>query len=295
MDTGPDGPRATHPHEELARAFDEERPRLNAVAGRLLGTHDEAEDAVQEAWLRLQRTDPGVVDNLPAWLTTVVSRICLELMRARSAARTREETWESVRVVPEQATRPEDEAELADSVARALLLVLDKLTPAERVALVLHDVFAVSFSEVASVLDRSTDAAKMLASRARTKVRSHEATIVDQPQRRRIVDAFRAAAREGDIDALLLVLDPLVRLQVDSRAGLVQVEGAEEVARRASYFAAHSGLTLDVLVAGRSAVLSTDLQGAATSLLVFDIEGERIIAIDALADPSTLARIRLRA
>ncbi|WP_211332482.1 sigma factor-like helix-turn-helix DNA-binding protein [Nocardioides aurantiacus] len=172
-------------------------------------------------------------------------------------------------------------------------MVLDSLSPAERVALVLHDVFALPFSEVGSVLGRSTDATKMLASRARRKVRGHDGVADDQHLRRRVVDAFRAAARDGDIDALLRVLDPEVQLRVDSPAGRVQVEGAEEVARRASYFAARSGPTTDVVVAGRSGVLARDHQGAAVSLLVFDVEGQQIITIDALTDPSTLTHMSL--
>ncbi|MBU2669765.1 sigma-70 family RNA polymerase sigma factor [Actinoplanes bogorensis] len=204
--------------------FEANRPRLRAVAYRMLGSAAEAEDAVQEAWLRLHRSDTGHVDNLDAWLTTVVGRICLDMLRSRKS---RHET--ALEEAPTAHT-PEDEAVLADSVGVALLVVLESLTPAERLAFVLHDLFAVSFDEIAPIVGRSPDAARQLASRARRRVHGRPA---DRSAGREIVDAFLTASRDGDFETLLSLLDPDVHLRMDEQLRDLPMEmhGAREVAQ----------------------------------------------------------------
>jgi RNA polymerase sigma-70 factor (ECF subfamily) len=223
---------------ELADRFEQQRPRLRAVAYRMLGSPSEADDAVQEAWLRLSRSDAAEIENLDAWLTTVVGRIALNMLRSR---RTRsEEPLESVEPA-DNGLDPEEEALLADSVGLALLVVLEALTPAERLAFVLHDMFSVPFDEIARIADRTPDAARQLASRARRRVRGAIPPPDPDPESQRVaVDAFLAAAREGDFGALLEVLDPDVMLHVD---GTIEVHGADAVARRAGSYAR---LALDI-------------------------------------------------
>jgi RNA polymerase sigma-70 factor, ECF subfamily len=205
--------------DELAERFQENRPRLKAVACRILGSPGDAEDAVQEAWLRLTRTDASQIGNLGGWLTTVVARVCLDMLRTR---KTRKE--EPLEETPGQAppdpraADPEEEALLADSLGSALLIVLRTLTPSERVAFVLHDLFALSFAEIAPVLGRSETAARQLASRARRRVQGDRTRPEDQARKREIVTAFLAASREGNFDALLLLLDPRIRLYADDTA-----------------------------------------------------------------------------
>ena len=201
----------------LSERFNQHRPHLRAVAYRMLGSVSEADDALQEAWLRVRDHDPGAVENMQAWLTTVVGRVCLNMLRSRRARR---EAPSEFRVpdpvVSLSATLdPEHEALLADSVGLAMLVVLDALSPAERLAFVLHDVFAVPFAEIAAALDRTGAAAQQLASRARRRLRSSPQPEPDLGQQRRVVDAFFAAARDGDFDALLEVLDPGVELRID--------------------------------------------------------------------------------
>ncbi|HWI73524.1 MAG TPA: RNA polymerase sigma factor SigJ [Baekduia sp.] len=235
---------------QLATQFEQERPRLRAVAYRMLGSTSEAEDAVQEAWLRLQRSDAGDIDNLSGWLTTVVARVALDLLKARN--RRREDylgSWLPEPVVgaapgadagaAEAFADPEREALLADAVGLALLVVLDTLAPKERLAFVLHDMFAVTFAEIAPIIDASPDAARQLASRARRRVRggTPDTTAADPAQQRALVDAFLAAAREGDFAALLDVLAPDVVFRHDTGGGGLRatdpVVGAETVARNA--------------------------------------------------------------
>jgi RNA polymerase sigma factor (sigma-70 family) len=222
----------------LAKRFEEQRPYLHSVAYRMLGSSGEADDAVQEAWLRLSRSDSEAVENLRAWLTTVVSRVSLDMLRARKARR--ESPDDHLEPIVTEATEenPAQEAELADSIGIAMLVVLENLSPAERVAFVLHDMFGVPFSEIAEIAGRTPDAARQLASRARRRVRgSVPPSDTDTAEQRRVVDAFLAAARAGDFEALLDVLDPDVVFRVhaaegDARAEGLQASGAEQVAER---------------------------------------------------------------
>jgi RNA polymerase sigma-70 factor (ECF subfamily) len=292
----------------LARRFETERPRLRAIAARLLGSPADADDAVQETWLRLERADAEGIDNLGAWLTTVVSRVCLDVLR--SPRRTRERSWQ-VEAWPDEAPRggPEasaaDPAELAargDQVSVALLVLFETLSPAERIAFVLHDVFGRSFGEVATVLDRSPDAARQLASRARRRVRG-----VPEPARpsrergRRIVDAWLAAARDGNIGALLALLDDGAVLRADygtAGSGPHIVDGARSIAEQAvlsGRLAAHS---TPILIGGRPGVAAV-MNGRVVSIMAFDIEAsadgeERIAGLEVLADPERLEALGVR-
>jgi RNA polymerase sigma factor (sigma-70 family) len=281
----------------LAERFEAERGRLRAVAYRMLGSLTEAEDAVQEAWLRLARTDDDAIENLSGWLTTVVSRVCLDLLRTRTARR--EETLK-VRLPDPVVTYgdesdPEAEALLADSVGLALFVVLETLSPAERLAFVLHDTFAMPFEEIARMLGRSADATKMLASRARRRVRGAvPAPDADLTRQRAVVDAFLGAARGGDFEALVAVLDPDVVLRADTPAGLVTVTGARDVAGRASTFARIAARVRPVLVNGAPGVLAVTADGAPMTLMAFTVAGGRIAGIDSISDPGRLARLNLR-
>jgi len=274
--------------DELAGQFEAERGRLRGLAYRMLGSAAEADDAVQEAWLRLNRVDS--VDNLAAWLTTVVSRVCLDVLRSRKARR--EEAFE---VFPEPAddADPAGEAELADSVGRALLVVLDALGPAERIAFVLHDLFAVPFDEIAPVVGRSPAATRQLASRARRRVK--DARTVPDPDRalqRRVVDAYLAAARAGDFRRLMDLLDPDVRLHADfgSAAAARFLRGASEVAGSALTFARSGVVGRPALVNGAAGAVSFR-DGEVFSVMGFTVSGGRIVAIDILADPERLAAL----
>ena len=236
-------------HDSLTQQFEANRTHLRAVAYRMLGSVSEADDAVQEAWLRLNRTETSSVENLGGWLTTVVARVCLDMLRSRKSRR--EEALEGPRVPepivgPADGVDPEHEALLADSVGLALLVVLETLDPAERLAFVLHDMFAMPFDEIAPIVDRSPAAARQLASRARRRVRgAAPAPDPDLERQREVVDAFLAASREGDFDALLAVLDPDVVLRADGgavRADLSkEVRGAQEVAEQALMFRRMAG------------------------------------------------------
>ena len=282
----------------LARRFDAERGRLRAVAYRMLGSLADAEDAVQEAWVRLARTDAAAIDNLGGWLTTVVGRVCLDMLRARAAR-----PEDSAGSLPDPVVTygdvpdPETEALLADSVGLALLVVLDTLTPAERLAFVLHDTFGVPFDEIGRTLGRSTDAAKMLASRARRRVRGAtpaDPAHVDPARQRAVVDAFLAAARGGDVAALLAVLDPDVVLRADTAGGPVLATGAQEVAGRAATFARLAAHVRPVLVNGLPGVLAATADGEPMSVMAFTVAGDRIVEIDSIADPRRLAALNLR-
>ena len=278
--------------EDLARLFEDERPRLVAVAHRMIGSRSDAEDAVQEAWLRLARSDDARIENLAGWLTTVVGRICLDLLRARSARPLT--SYDDVLVLPDDGTGPDDEAELADVVGLALLVVLETLSPTERLAFVLHDLFAVPFDEIGRILGKSADATKMMTSRARRKVRaSEEPATDDAPRRRAVVDAFLAAARGGDFEGLLAVLDPDVVLRADTPGGVVVTLGATEVAGRARMFAALAATSRPVLVDGVTGVVSWSAEGTPMSLMTFLVEDGRIVEITSLADPSRLVRMDL--
>jgi RNA polymerase sigma-70 factor, ECF subfamily len=284
----------------LAERFEEHRRHLRAVAYRMLGSVSEADDAVQEAWLRLSRSDAEEIDNLGGWLTTVVGRVCLNMLRSR---RTRgEQPLDEVHVPDPIVSRaegldPEQEALLADSVGLALLVVLESLDPAERLAFVLHDMFAVPFDEIAPMVNRSPAAARQLASRARRRVqREAPEPDVDLAGQREVVDAFFAAARDGDFDALVAVLDPDVVLHSDGGArrpsATALVRGAEAVAARASSYAHLAPYVRPAIVNGAAGVVVTP-KGRPFSVLAFTVRGGKIVAIDALADPERLAELDL--
>jgi RNA polymerase sigma factor (sigma-70 family) len=286
-------------HDFLAEQFEEHRSHLRAVAYKMLGSLSEADDAVQEGWLRLSRSDTGEVENLRAWLTTVVARVCLNVLRAR---RTRREEPLDVRVPDpvvsrDDGTQPEHEALLADSVGLALLVVLETLAPAERIAFVLHDMFAVPFDEIAGLVERSPAAARQLASRARRRVQGAAAVPdADLAAQRRVVDAFFAAARDGDFEALVAVLDPDVVLRSDGgelRPGAsVVVRGAREVAARALTYARLSPFVRPALVNGAAGVVVAP-EGRLFSVMGFTVVGGRIVEIDAIADPARLGELDL--
>jgi RNA polymerase sigma factor (sigma-70 family) len=280
----------------LAERFEEHRGHLRAVAYKMLGSLSEADDAVQESWLRLTRTDAGEVENLRAWLTTVVARVCLNVLRSR---RTRGEVPLDVHVpdpvvTREDGTQPEHEALLADSVGLAMLVVLETLTPAERLAFVLHDMFAVPFDDIATLVDRSPEAARQLASRARRRVQG-EARVpdADLAAQRRVVDAFFAAARDGDFEGLVAVLDPDVVSRGDGGPGASAiVRGAREVAARALTFARLSPFVRPALVNGAAGVVVAP-QGEPFSVMGFTVVGGKIVEIDAVTDPARLRDLDL--
>ena len=280
--------------EALAAVFEEHRPRLRAVAYRMLGSTSEADDAVQESWLRLSRTDVRDVQNLAGWLTTVVSRICLDQLRSRKARR--EDPLElrfPDPVVSADSPDPEQQAFLAESVGIAMLVVLDELGPAERLAFVLHDLFGLAFAEIAPIVERSTDATKMLASRARRRVQGARVVPdVDLARQRAAVDAFQAAAREGDFEALLRLLDPDVVLRRTAADGVAVRRGATEVASGAVTFQRLAASARPVLVNGTPGVAAI-VDGKPFSLAVFTVVSDRIVAIDILLDRDRLGALDL--
>ncbi|MBV9231442.1 MAG: sigma-70 family RNA polymerase sigma factor [Chloroflexi bacterium] len=287
-------------YDWLAEQFEARRPRLLAVAYRILGSLPEAEDAIQEAWLHLSRSDISNIANPGGWLTTVVARVCLTMLHAREARR--EESLEVSVPAPitarEGGNDPEEEAELADSVGIALLVVLDTLSPAERLAFVLHDIFAVPFKEIANIVECSPTAARQLASRARRRVRgASRGADADLAASREVVDAFLAAAREGDFDALLAVLDPQVVVRPDhaavSRGWAREICGALAVARAArAYLQGRTRFTQLVLVEGAVGIVMAP-RGRPLVLLLPTIRGGKIVAINAVADPVRLHQLRL--
>ena len=286
-------------HDWLAERFEEHRTHLRAVAYRMLGSVNEADDAVQEAWLRLSRSDAGAIENMGGWLTTVVGRVCLNMLRARKTRR--EEPLEVHVPEPvlsrEDAIDPEQEALLADSVGLALLVVLETLTPAERLAFVLHDMFAVPFEEIGPMVGRSPTAARQLASRARRRVQGEApAPDPDLSRQREVVDAFFAAAREGDFDALVAVLDPDIVLRSDGGAArpsaTVVVRGARAVAERALTFARLSPYVRPALVNGAAGVVVAP-GGRPYTVMAFTVTDGRVAAIEALSDPARLAELDL--
>ena len=260
----------------LADRFEENRSHLRGVAYRMLGSLDDAEDAVQEAWLRLSRQENGGIDNLGGWLTTVVARICVDMLRARRAKR--EELLEPH--IPDfivtHEKSPEDEALMADSVGLALLVVLDSLTPSERLAFVLHDMFAMPFEEIAPIVNRSPAAARQLASRARKRVRGATPPNTGLALRRAVVEAFVAAAREGNFEGLVAVLDPDVLLRADREPALKGIRGAELVASQAIGFAKLVAEMEPVLVNGSPGLVSWLPNGEPLSVMAFVIARERI-------------------
>ncbi len=277
--------------DHLAEQFEQARPHLRAVAYRMLGSTSEAEDAVQEAWFRLARSDADAIENLRGWLTTVVGRVCLDLLRAR-----REEPSDSLPepIVIETEGDPEHEALMAESVGLALLVVLETLSPAERLAFVLHDMFAVPFSEIAEILDRSPDSARQLASRARRRVRgARPVAEKDLARQREVVDAFLAASRAGDFERLVAVLDPEVEFHVDIGPPSERVAvGAETVAQRVlargSRFAPFGRFAI---VNGGPGVLVAPPGKRAMAVVGLTVAEGRISAIEVVADPAKLRRL----
>ncbi len=282
--------------EWLVGEFEQHRPHLRAVAYRILGSVSEADDAVQDAWLRLARTDASAVENLGGWLTTVVARVALNMLRSRN---TRRELPLDVHVPdpiidPTDGADPEHEALLADSVGLALLVVLETLTPPERLAFVLHDMFSVPFEEIATILERSPEAARQLASRARRRVRGAAcAPDPDLAAQRAVIDAFLAAAREGDFDALVAVLHPDVVLRADGGAATAlshHVQGAANVASRAMMFSRVDLTVHHVLINGTAGLLARR-DGELFSVMGLTITGGRIVELDILVDSERLQAI----
>jgi len=284
----------------LAERFEEQRPQLRRIAYRMLGTVDEADDAVQEAWIRLSRTDESSVDNLGAWLTTVVSRVCLDMLRTRRSRREQfVGSWmpEPIVTIDEQPS-PEDEALIADGVGVALYVVLETLSPAERLAFVLHDMFAMPFDEIARIAGRTPEATRQLASRARRRVQG--ATVepdVELAEQRRIVGAFLEAARRGDFDALLEMLDPEVTLRVDAGPGSPlarePIVGAEAVVAEALRWSALAPYSRPAIVNGVAGAVVGRPDGTVFTVVALTVGNGLVTAIDFVVDPAKLARIDL--
>src|SRR4051812_1409556 len=283
----------------LAERFEGERTHLRAVAFRMLGSVSEADDAVQEAWIRLSRSDADDIENLRAWLTTVVARVSLNMLRTR---RTRRESSLDTPlpdpiVAPQQGIDPEQEALLGDAVGLAMQVVLDALTPAERVAFVLHDVFAVPFGEIAPIVGRSPDAARQLASRARRRVRGAPLPDVDLDGQWAVVEAFLAAARAGDFERLISVLDPDIVSRSDGIVGAPGVttlaRGARTVAGQALSFRRFADSATRVLVNGLPGGIAWSPDGTPFAVLAFTVKGGRIARIDIVGNADRLARLDL--
>ena len=289
----------------LADRFEEHRSHLRAVAFRMLGSTGEVDDAVQEAWLRLSRADPAGIDNLGGWLTTVVARVCLDILRSRQSRREDPLTSDGLEPVATGTRRsaalsersesrdPEQEALLADSVGAALLVVLDRLTPAERLAFVLHDMFAVPFEEIGPIVGRSAEAARQLASRARRRVRGGGAPNPDLARQREVIGAFVAALRAGDLEGLLAVLDPdlVVRADMPVRPGApTEVRGAAAWAKGAIAYGHLAQLTNLALVNGGIGVVVAP-RGRLVRALRFTIANGRISEIDVIGDPARLGEL----
>jgi RNA polymerase sigma factor (sigma-70 family) len=287
-------------HDWLAQRFDDSRPHLRAVALRMLGAAGEADDAVQEAWLKVSRSDTGAVENLGGWLTTVVARVCLDMLRARRA-RGEQPLGPAADALPASPTTPETEVAFADAIGPALLVVLDMLAPQERVAFVLHDMFDLSFEEIAPIVERTPAAARQLASRARRRVRGAAAPPTDDAQHRELVSAFLAASRDGDFDRLLAVLSPDAVLRADTKAVRVaaayqdrggpvlapEVHGAAEVARA---FQGRATDALPALIEGEPGAVWA-VRGQVRSAFVFTIAGARIAGIDLVMDDEHLGAL----
>jgi RNA polymerase sigma-70 factor (ECF subfamily) len=285
----------TSPTDPVTETFESQRDRLRAIAYRMLGSNDDADDVVQEAWLRLSRQDTATIDNLAGWLTTVVGRISIDLLRSRQAhpEAPYDERLSELVVTIDDGHTPEDDVALADSVGLALLVVLESLGPRERLAFVLHDLFAVPFEEIGQILGKSADATKMLASRARRKVQATERPTAVGQEQRAVFEAFLAAARHGDFEGLLRVLDPDVRLTIDTADGVVVVLGATKVAASVQLGASAAAVARTVLVNGLPGIVSWSEDGTLLSVMAFTVANGRISEIAAVNDPATLAEIDL--
>ena len=290
----------------LIDRFEENRLRLRGVAYRMLGSLSEAEDVVQEAWLRLNRTDAATVDNLGGWLTTVVSRVCLDMLRSRKSRREEPIGAQAVepRVTSREGADPENEALLADSVGVALLVVLDTLTPAERLAFVLHDLFAMPFNEIGAIVGRSPAAAKQLASRARRRVRGSPAPRdADRARQRAVVEAFLTAARVGDIEGLLEVLDPDAVIRIDAAARMAggapdaapvarEVSGASTWVRRFVALSRGMSFVQPAIIDG-SVGLIVAPRGQLSRVLTFTFGGEKVTRVEVIGDPTRLGALEI--
>jgi RNA polymerase sigma factor (sigma-70 family) len=286
--------------ERLAEQFEAHRSHVRAVAYRMLGSVSEAEDAVQEAWIRLSRTDVSGVENLRAWLTTVVGRVCLDILRTRTSRREDPlDTHVPDPVITRVNENPESDAVLADSVGLALLVVLEKLEPAERLAFVLHDVFGMTFQEIAPIVDRSAVATRQLASRARRQVQGQApSSEPDLRTQRHVVDAFLAAVQEGNFEALVHVLDPDIVLRADGGAakGMSRfVRGAQAVMAQAAAFSKLGLSNQVVLVNGNIGVVSRLPDGRVLSVIAFTVANGKVVEMDILADADRLSRLDLSA
>src|ERR671913_617715 len=284
--------------EWLAQRFQEHRPRMRALAYRMLGSTSQADDAIQEAWIRLSRSNAGQIDNLQAWLLSVVGRVALNMLRSRKTRR--EQPLEAHLPDPivdcAEGIDPEHEALLADSVGLALLVVLEELRPAERLAYVLHDMFSVPFEEIGAILERSPEAARQLASRGRRRIRSANTTPHADAgaQQEEVVEAFLAAARDGDFDALVAVLDPDIVERVDTGSGtIVEVRGAQNVARRAMAASQRDGLVGQRALINGAAGWVSVLDGELFAIAALTVHNGRITTMDVLLDPARLARLDL--
>jgi RNA polymerase sigma factor (sigma-70 family) len=278
---------------ELANLFDQSRPRLRSVAYRIVGSLTEADDAVQEAWLRLERANAAEIDNLDGWLTTVVARICLNILRDRRAhAAEPLDTFVPEPIVSTNSgSDPEHEALLADAVGIALQVVLDALNPAERLAFVLHDMFAIPFDEIAVLVDRSPEATRQLASRARHRVRVTAPTPdPDLSRQRAVVDAYFRAARDGDLQALVAVLDPNVVARAHGRTGRLELRGAQKVARAAMMSRKFAPFVRPALINGAAGAVAFD-QDVPFAILAFTVVGDRAVAIDIFNDYELVPRL----
>jgi RNA polymerase sigma factor (sigma-70 family) len=286
--------------ERLAEQFEEHRAHLRAVAYRMLGSASEAEDAVQESWIRLGRSDVSHVENLRAWLTTVVARVCLDILRTRTSRREDPfDTHVPDPVITRADGDPKSDAMLADSVGLALLVVMETLEPAERLAFVLHDVFGMTFDEIAPIVDRSAVAARQLASRARRRVQGKApSSDADLRNQRRVLDAFLAAVQDGDFERLLAVLDPDIVLRADGGAikGMSRlVRGAQAVAAQAATFSKIGLSNQVVLVNGNIGLVCRLPDGRLFAVIGFTIAGGKVVEMDILADPERLGRLDLSA
>lgn len=278
----------------LAERFQEHRAHLQRVAYRMLGSLDDAEDAVQEAWLRLSRSENSGIENIGGWLTTVTARICLDILRSRHAKKEEPLELTIPDFIVSREKGPEDEAVLADSMGLALLIVLDTLTPAERLAFVLHDMFALPFEEIAPIMGRSPTAARQLASRARRRVRGAAVPATSLSRQRRVVDAFVAAAQRGDFEALIAVLDPEVVLRSDRGPASKGMRGSEVVAQQAAGFSKIVQKTEPVVVNGGPGIVSWLPNGKPMAVLGFVVAGDKITEIYVIANPHRVEQLLTR-
>ena len=278
-------------HDALASHFEAGRPRLRDIAYRILGSFHDADDAVQETWIRLSRQNPADIENVDGWLATVVARICVDVLRARRAKREESLETQLPDFIVSRESDPECAAVTADSLGLAATIVLESLTPAERVAFVLHDMFAVPFEQIAPIVERSEMATRQLASRARRRVRSADPPSTPFAQRKAIVESFVSAARDGDVERLLGVLDPEVLLRADREPALHGIRGARTVASQASGFARVVASMELVVVNGEPGILSRLPNGEPLSVMGFVVVAERIQAMYVVSQPERLRHI----